>query len=73
MYGRVLKVVPRALSDTEIRDLDRRLAEEESIAPEKRERVIVDLNLMRLYRTLDDVIRARGAKISSIVSLIERQ
>ena len=73
MYGRVLEVVPRALSDTEIRDLDRRLAEEESVACEKRERVIVDLNLMRLYGTPDDVIRARGAKISSIVSLIETQ
>jgi hypothetical protein len=48
MYGRVLEVVSRALSDTEIRDLDRRLVKEESIAREKRERVIVDLNLMRL-------------------------
>ena len=43
MYGRVLEVLSRALSDTEIRDLDRRLAEEESIARERRERVIVDL------------------------------
>jgi hypothetical protein len=73
MYGRVLEVVSRALSDTEIRDLDRRLAEEESIAREKRGRVIVYLNLMRLYGTPDDVIRARDAKISSIVSLIETQ
>jgi hypothetical protein len=71
--GRVLEVVPRALSDSEIRDRDRRLAEEEIIAREKREREIADQNLMRLYATPDDVIRARDAKISSIDSLIITQ
>jgi uncharacterized metal-binding protein len=69
--GRVLEVVPRALSDREIRDRDRRLAAEESIVREKRERDIADQNLMRLYGAPGDVIRARDAKISSIVSLIE--
>ena len=71
--GRVLEVVPRALSDKEIRDRDRRLAEEERLAREKREREIVDQNLMRLYATPGDVIRARDAKISSIDSLIKTQ
>ncbi len=71
--GRVLEVVPRALSDKEIRDRDRRLAEEERLAGEKREREIVDQNLMRLYATPGDVIRARDAKISSIDSLIKTQ
>jgi len=46
------------------------LAAEESIAREKREREIADQNLMRLYGAPGDVIRARNAKISSIVSLI---
>lgn len=71
--GRVLEVVPRALSDREIRDRDRRLAEEERIAREKREREIIDQNLMRLYATPGDVIRARDAKISSIENLIKTQ
>ena len=68
--GRVLEVVPRALSDREIRERDRSLAAEENIAREKREREIADQNLMRLYGAPGDVIRARNAKISSIVSLI---
>ena len=73
MDGRLLEVIPRALSDGEIRERDRRLAAEESIAREKREREIADQNLMRLYSAPVEVIRARDAKISSIVSLIETQ
>lgn len=71
--GRVLEVVPRALTDQEIRDRDRELAEAEEVARIKREREIADQNLMRLYSTPGDVIRARDAKISSIDSLIETQ
>lgn len=71
--GRVLEVVPRALSDQEIRDRDRRVAEEERLAREKREREIADQNLMRLYSTPGDVIRARDAKLASIDSLIDTQ
>ena len=73
MDGRVLEVVPGALSDRQIRERDRSLAAEESIAREKGEREIADQNLMRLYGAPGDVIRARDAKISSIVSLIETQ
>ena len=73
MDGRVLEVVPGALSDRQIRERDRSLAAEESIAREKREREIADQNLMRIYGAPGDVIRARDAKISSIVSLIETQ
>jgi hypothetical protein len=69
--GRVLEVVLRALSDEEIRDRDRRLAEEEKITRKKREHEIADQNLMRLYATPGDVIRVRDSKISSIDSLIE--
>jgi hypothetical protein len=71
--GRVLEVVPRALSDREIRERDRSLAAAESIASAKRKREIVDQNLMRLYGAPSDVIRARDAKISSFVSLIKTQ
>ncbi len=71
--GRVLEVVPRALSEQEIRDRDRRLAEAERIAREKREREIADENLMRLYGSPSDVIRARDARIASIDSLIKTQ
>jgi len=65
--------VPRALSEEEIRERDRRLAEEERLAREKREREIVDQNLMRLYGTPADVIRARDAKLASIDSMINTQ
>ena len=71
--GRILEVVPRALSEEEIRNRDRRLAEEERVAREKREREIADQNLMRLYGTPADVIRARDAKLSSIASMINTQ
>ncbi|MFT7218765.1 MAG: hypothetical protein ACI8Z1_000377 [Candidatus Azotimanducaceae bacterium] len=71
--GRVLEVVPRALSDQEIRERDRTLAEQERIAKEKRELEIADQNLLRLYSTPGDVIRARNAKLSSIDGLIETQ
>jgi len=71
--GRVLEIVPRALSEQEIRDRDRRIAEEERIAREERERKIADENLMRLYGSPSDVIRARDAKLASIDSLIQTQ
>jgi len=71
--GRVLEVVLRALSDQEIRDRDRTLAEEERVAKAKRELEIADQNLLRLYSTPGDVIRARNAKLSSIDGLIETQ
>lgn len=71
--GRVLEIVPRALTDQEIRDRDKQLAEEERLARIERERKIADENLMRLYGNTGDVIRARDSKLSSIDSLIETQ
>ncbi|MBO6596675.1 MAG: hypothetical protein JJ921_13495 [Pseudomonadales bacterium] len=71
--GRVLEVVPRALTEQEIRDRDRRIAEEARVAREERERKIADENLMRLYGSPSDVIRARDAKLASIDSLIQTQ
>lgn len=71
--GRILGKVERALSEEEIRERDRRIAEEARIEKERREREIADQNLMRLYSTPGDVIRARDAKIASIDGLINTQ
>ncbi len=71
--GRILEVVPRALSEEEIRERDRKLAEQERLERERREREIADQNLMRLYGSPNDVLRALDAKVSSIDGLIETQ
>ena len=71
MDGRVLEVVPRALSDREIRERDRSLAAAESIASAKRKREIADQNPMRLYGAPSDVIgKDRLARISSLENRI---
>jgi len=68
--GRVMEVVARALSDQEIRDRDRSLAESEARDRLERERRIADQNLLRIYSTPADVIRARDTKLSSIDGFI---
>ncbi len=69
--GRVLEVVPRALTEQEIRERDARLAEERRIEEEERQQKIADQNLLRLYSRPEDVIRARDTKLSSIDGFIE--
>lgn len=69
--GRVLEVVPRALTDKEIADRDRRLVEERRLEEEQRQQEIADQNLLRLYSRPADVIRARDTKLSSIQGFIE--
>lgn len=71
--GRVLEVVPRALTNEEIRQRDPRLAREEAAASKRREQEVVDQNLMRLYSTPGDVIRARDARLGSIDGMINAQ
>lgn len=71
--GRVLEVVPRALTNEEIRQRDLRLAREEAAASKRREQEVVDQNLMRLYSTPGDVIRARDARLGSIDGMINAQ
>jgi hypothetical protein len=71
--GRVLEVVARALTDEEIRIRDRDLAEKERKEREKREQDIADQNLLRLYSTPADVIRARDTKLNSINGYISTQ
>lgn len=68
--GRVLEVVARALSDKEIRARDSALAALEARDRLKRERLIADQNLLRIYSTPADVTRARDTKLSSIDGFI---
>ncbi|XOV86149.1 MAG: hypothetical protein ACFHX7_14410 [Pseudomonadota bacterium] len=69
--GRVLEVVQRALTDEEIRQRDRRLAEEQRREEAERAQQIADQNLLRLYTRPEDVIRARDTKLASINGFIE--
>ncbi len=71
--GRVLEVVPRALSEEEIKARDKRLAEERALARAKREQDQKDQSLLRLYSTPGDVIRARDTKLASIKGFVNTQ
>ncbi len=71
--GRVLEVVPRALTNEEIRQRDLRLDREEAAASKRREQEVVDQNLMRLYSTPGDVIRAIDARLGSTDGMIKAQ
>ncbi len=73
LSGRVIEVVPRALTDAEIRARDRALAEQQQLDRERREQEVADQNLLRLYSTPEDVIRARDDKLRSIESFINTQ
>jgi len=69
--GRILEVVPRALTDEEIRERDRLLADQLQKETIEREQKIADQNLLRIYSTPEDVIRARDTKITSIDNFIK--
>ncbi|MDG2071055.1 MAG: hypothetical protein P8J55_04840 [Pseudomonadales bacterium] len=71
--GRILEVVPRALTEKEIRERDRKLKEQERLEAQRREKEIADENLLRLYSTPADVIRARDTKLSRINGFIVTQ
>ncbi len=73
LSGRVIEVVPRALTDAEISERDRGLAEQQQLDRERREREVADENLLRLYSTPEDVIRVRDDKLRSIESFINTQ
>ncbi len=68
--GRVLEVVPRALTEAEIRERDRRLAAERRAEEERIAQQTADQNLLRLYSRPEDVIRARDTKLASIDGFI---
>jgi len=69
--GRVLEVVPRALTEKERRERDQKQAVEEKEAEAKKQQELADQNLLRLYSTPEDVIRARDTKLASIKGFIE--
>lgn len=71
--GRVLEVIPRALTNKEIRARDSALLAEQKREREEREQKIADQNLLRLYSTPEDVTRARDTKLTSIDSFISTQ
>ena len=73
LNGRVLEVIPRALTDKEIRLRDSALLAEQKREREEREQKIADQNLLRLYSTPEDVTRARDTKLTSIDSFITTQ
>lgn len=68
--GRVLEVVPRALTDEEIRIRDAALAEQRAREKAEREQKIADQNLLRIYGSPEDVVRARDTKLASIEGFI---
>jgi len=68
--GRIIEVVQRALSDAEIRARDSELAEQRAREKAEREQKIADQNLMRIYGTPEDVVRARDTKLGSIEGFI---
>lgn len=68
--GRILEVVPRALSDAEIRERDKSLEKQRAREKAEREQKIADQNLLRIYGSPEDVVRARDTKLASIEGFI---
>jgi hypothetical protein len=71
--GRVLEVVPRALTAEEIRQRESELAVSQRLAQKQRDQKEADQNLLILYSTPEDVERARDSKLASIEGYIETQ
>jgi hypothetical protein len=71
--GRVLEVVPKALTLEEVEQQEGELAESQSLAQAQRDRKEADENLLRLYGTPEDVERARDTKLASITGYIKTQ
>jgi hypothetical protein len=71
--GRVLEVVPRALTPEELRQREGELAESQSLAQKLKEQKEADQNLLILYSTPEDVERARDTKLASIEGYIRTQ
>jgi hypothetical protein len=71
--GRVLEVVPRALTPEEMRQQEGELAESQSLAQAQRDRKDADENLLVLYGTPEDVERARDTELASIAGHIKTQ
>lgn len=68
--GRVLEVVERALTEQEILDRNRVIAANEANERAKQARLSADQNLLKIYGSAEDVIRARDTKLSSVKKVI---
>ncbi len=68
--GRVLKIIPRALTDQEIAERDERLAREEKVRQEIADREAADAALLRLYSSPSEVERARDTKVASVQGFV---
>lgn len=71
--GRVLEVVPRALTAEEIRQRESELAMSQRLAQKQRDQKEADKNLLILYSTAEDVERARDTKLASVEGYIRTQ
>lgn len=71
--GRVLEVIPRALTAQETAEKEMRLAEIKRLDQEEDARIAADLTLLRLYSTPEDVERAMDTKVHSIEGFIDTQ
>ena len=68
--GRVLEVVERALTEQEVLDRNRIIAANEANERAKQARQSADQNLLKIYGSAEDVIRARDTKLSSVKKVI---
>ena len=68
--GRVVKVVPRALSDAENVERDTQPANDERIRKETAEREAADAALLKLYSGPNEVKRARDTKVASVAGFV---
>lgn len=69
--GRVLKVVPGALTPAQEKAREEKLARQKRREEAKKKQEIADQNLLMLYSTPQDVIRARDSKLASIKGFID--
>lgn len=69
--GRVLKVVPRALTAEEIETKRLQEAAKAALAEKNRKRHEADLKLLSLYSNADDALRARDRKVDALTAAID--
>ena len=71
LQGRVVKVVPRALTQREIRARARQMELDKITSRKTTNRKAADAALLRLYSSTHDVMRARDSEISGIQELVD--
>ena len=71
LKGRVVKVVPRALTQREVRARARQMELDKITSRKTTNRKAADAALLRLYSSTADVMRARDSEISDIQELVD--